>query len=499
MVFSRVSQSGWCLKPGLAQLVWSNKDFMLTRRRLLFWTSLAAAVLLSRMAHLNILWADEDYHLAVAQQLLHGKILYRDIWYDKPPLSAVLLALIGGLPGLPLRLLSSLIEVAGAAAAYRFARDLWGEREACLAASAFAFFHVFFYPATAIPLEPDSLMILPQLLAVYYAWRARPIMAGALAGLCFLLSTKGAFVALACVILLPAEFILISAGFALPCLIAAGWLFAQGAFSDYWKQVWQWGFLYARNPREEPWTAPLLRLAGWAGFHAALWLGAYFGLRRLPDRILRWKFAAWLAVSLAAVLIGWSMPPRYMSQMFPALVVLGAGGLATVFTRRSLYTIVAVIALIVPAARFGQRYVELLAAGPQDWGDVAMDRESRTASDALKQLAKPGDTLYIWGYRPNIVAYTGLPIAAQLWDSQPVTMVPADRHLGRNDVLDAEWAHQHQDQLAQTRPTFIVDGLSAYNPSLDIHNFPRLQAWLALYCPAARPAPGITIYRLCER
>lgn len=471
--------------------------------RLIFWLTLATLLGLSRLAHLHILWADEDYHLAVAAQALHGKMLYRDIWYDKPPLNAIVFMLFGALPDLPLRLFSVLLELAGAAAAHHFARQLWGEKEAYIAAAAFAFFHIFFFPGTAIPLEPDSLMILPHVLALYWAWRKRGLYAGMLAGLCFLLNTKGAFVALACVLLLPTELPLITAGFALPCLMTGAWLYAEGALPDYWQQVWRWGFLYSGNPLDEPASAPLMRLAGWLGFHASLCLGTFFGLRSVTDRTLRWKLAAWLAVSFLAALIGWRMPPRYMSQMFPALVLLGSGGLAVIFTKRSLCSVIAVIAILIPIGRFGPRYAQLLADDARgiehNWGDIAMDRESQAGAALIRQLAQPGDSIYVWGYRPNVVVYTGLPIASQLWDSQPVTMVPADRHLGRNEVLDADWARQHQDELARTRPTFIVDGLSAYNRTLDIHNFPRLKDWIALYCPAGTPSPGMTIYKLCQR
>ena len=136
---------------------------------------------------------------------------------------------------------------------------------------------------------------------------------------------------------------------------------------------------------------------------------------------------------------------------------------------------------------------------PSSGSNAVTNDESRAAASALKQLIHAGDTLYVWGYRPNIVVYSGLPIASQLWDSQPVTMVPADRHLGNDQPLNPDWARQHQDQLAQTRPSFIIDGLSAYNPKLDIHTFPRLQPWLMQYCPAGKPSPGITIYQLCGR
>ena len=69
-----------------------------------FWVSLTALLLLSRLCHVNILWADEDYHLAAGIQMLHGKMLYRDFWYDKPPLSAMAALLFGAWPGWPLRI-----------------------------------------------------------------------------------------------------------------------------------------------------------------------------------------------------------------------------------------------------------------------------------------------------------------------------------------------------------------------------------------------------------
>ena len=96
-----------------------------------FWVSVTGVLLLSRLSHLNILWADEDYHLAAAIQLLHGKMLYRDLWYDKPPLNALALLLFGAWPGWPLRIAGAALAAASCAVAYRFAAGLWGQREGC--------------------------------------------------------------------------------------------------------------------------------------------------------------------------------------------------------------------------------------------------------------------------------------------------------------------------------------------------------------------------------
>src|SRR3979409_1149082 len=104
-----------------------------------FWASLTGAVLLSRLCHANILWADEDYHLAAAIQMLHGKMLYRDLWYDKQPLNAMAALLFGALPGWPLRIAESVFATASCVFAFRLASGLWGRREGYWAAGFLAF------------------------------------------------------------------------------------------------------------------------------------------------------------------------------------------------------------------------------------------------------------------------------------------------------------------------------------------------------------------------
>lgn len=467
-----------------------------------FWCVLAALLLLSRAAQINILWADEDYHLAVGLQTLLGKVFYRDIWYDKPPLNALVMAAFGAWPGWPLRLLSVALELGGAAAAFRFASRVWSDREGYLAAAGFVFFHVFYFTYTVMPLEPDTFMILPHLLAVYWAWSKRPLLAGFAAGIAFLFNTKGLFVLLACFVFIPEGWLALGAGFAAPCVAMGGWLVSQGALQGYFDQVWRWGMLYAANPQAEPASGPLLRLASWLTFHSALLLGAGFALARIPDRVLRWRLAAWVGVALLAVSVGWRFPPRYMNQLFPPLLILGSAGVAVLLARRSWWQVVLAASLIVPAVRFTPRYALLLAEDwrgqDHDWRDATMDRESRDAAAIVNKLARSGDTIYIWGYRPNVVVYTRLPIVGSMWESQPVTGIPADRHLSVEIPLDAAWAAHNQAELLRTRPTFIVDGLSSYNIELDIFKYPRMAEWMKPYCNVGKAGRGMTVYRLCD-
>ncbi len=467
----------------------------------MFWILLAAAIFVSRAAHVNILWADEDYHLAEAVQVLHGKMLYRDVWYDKPPLSALLFTLFGAWPGWPLRLFSMLLEMAGAIVSYRFASALWSVREGMFAAAAFVFFHIFFFAHTAIPLEPDSLMVLPHLAAVFCAWRGRSLWAGVLSGVAFLLNTKGLFVLAACIAVAPGGWLAMVAGFCGPVTITGVWLVAQGAFGDYMTQVWRWGLLYAAHPMIELWSGPLGRLGSWLGFHAALVIGSIVTFRTGGKD--RTRLTLWLAISLAAACIGWRFPPRYLNQVFPALVISGSYGLAWMAKQRvARWALIAMVA--VPAVRFGPRYAELLRDDlreePHQWRDITLDLESRSAAISVSAQAQPGDTIFIWGYRPNVVAYTRLPVAGQMWDSQPLTTVPADRHLSvaQAEPLDLEWARENQEKVIQTKPTFIVDGLSAYNPNLDIRKFPLFKEWFGHYCDAGSAGRGIKIYNRCK-
>jgi hypothetical protein len=471
------------------------------RAALLFWISLSAALLLSRLAHRNILWADEDYHLAGAIQVLWGKFPYRDFWYDKPPLNLAWFLLFGAKIGVALRLAGALFDLGCCVLIYRFARQVWSRAEGFIAAALLAFFLIFYLAPGVIPQEPDSLMLAPHIGAVYLAWRRRPLAAGFVAGLAFLVNSKGALVLIACLLLDLGGSLWMVTGFLLPNLAALGILAMARALGPYWDQVWRWGFVYASADPAGP-RGPS-SLLNWLGFHAALAIGvAVWWIRFREGAEVRWKFVAWIAVSLIGVAIGWRFAPRYFLQLLPALVIPASRGMVLLRQRTPVVAYLLLgAALAVPLVRFGPRYVELAredAAGMgHGWQDVALDRESREAARLLSSLAKPGDTIFVWGYRPNLIVYTRLPVGSRLWDSQPVTGVPADRHLSSALPVAPEWARQNRQELTRSRPTWIADGLSAYNSALDIHDYADLAPWFAHYCEAGKTG-NVTLYRRCS-
>ncbi len=439
-----------------------------------------------RLAHIHLLWADEDYHLAAAIQILHGKIPYRDFWYDKPPLSALYYLLIGGYSGWPLRVLDAAYILAACCLAYRLARVWWGPTEGWIAALLLAFFTTFYLPSAVIPFAADALMIVPHLAAVYCAQRRLPVWAGVWAGVAFLANAKGVFVLAVCVVWLWSEWPLLAAGFAIPAVMGLIAALGSGAWSSYVEQVWRWGLLYTEgSPVMHPAMLGVVRTADWLGFHIALAAGAAFTFLR-SEREDRWKLGAWLALSFAAVCLGSRFAPHYFLQLLPPMIVAASRGFALALREyRKIAVTVLAIALLVPLIRFGPRYASLayddiLRHEPR-WSDVILDLDSRHAARQICSLAKPGDTLFVWGYRPDIYVYTRMVPDGLFWDSQPLTGVPADRHLYATTVIYSGPAVHDREQLTRSHPTFLVDGLGLLNPKLKPSVYPELRPWLAGY------------------
>src|SRR5580700_2304703 len=109
-----------------------------------------AGLLLTRFCHLDIVWVEEGYPTAAAIQLLKGKSLYQDVWFDKPPLSPYLYLLWGARTGWPLRLAGAGFVFLCCLLMYRFATQLWSEREGRLASFFLAFYLTFGIPAAVM-------------------------------------------------------------------------------------------------------------------------------------------------------------------------------------------------------------------------------------------------------------------------------------------------------------------------------------------------------------
>ena len=452
------------------------------------WAAIAALVVASRLCHVELLWVEEAYGAAAAAQMTAGKILYRDVWFDKPPLYALAYYAIGAQTGVVLRLAGSAYVLLACWCAYLFARERFGKKEGLIAAALLAFFLTFAIPSAVIALAPDLLMIPLHIAAMLFAARGRPVLSGVLAGCSTLANSKGLFVLLACLMWAPGAFARTLAGFAAVAAGTAGVLAWSGALGDHWQQVWVWGARYSADTFvSNPIGEMLKRTVNWAGFHLALLIGAFVYVARERS----WRLWSWVAISFAAVCAGFRFFPRYYFQLLPPLTFAAARGL--VIAPRRLRA-AALIALVIPAMRFGPRYIDLARGGAGDWPDTALMRDSRAVS-ALLGPERTGATLLVWGYRPEVFLYSGLPAGTRYLDSQPLTGVLADRHLvDATPTFPAE-AARARAELARTSPTYIVDGLGPLNPRLAITAYPDLRGWLSQYEPVGR-TPMSIVYRL---
>jgi hypothetical protein len=436
-------------------------------------------LLAARLCHIGIVWVEEAYPTAAAIQLLDGKLLYRDIWFDKPPLAAYTYLLWDARSGVPLRIAGAIFVFLCCWMAWRFAREMWSPREGMAAGCFVAFFLTFGIPSAVMALAPDLLMVLPHFAAVYLAWRGRAFLSGLTAGVAMLVNPKAAFVLAACALWTWRSWPLLLAGFALPNLAALA-IFGN----PYIQEVWKWGALYSKQTFA--FSLGFTRTLSWAGFHCALIVAAAYAFWKEKQ----WRMAVWLLLALLAVSAGWRFFPRYYFQLLPVMALLAARG----YTLLGRCRIIVWLLLLIPFVRFAPRYAtlawDLAQHREPQWSDIAMNQDSHAASEKLGH----DGTLLVWGYRPDIFAYTRMQAGTRFLDSQPLTGVLADRHLTNSQVIAPEWAAENRKELLKTAPTFIVDGLAPYNPALAISNYPDLQEWLSGYQEVGR-TQGTVIYK----
>jgi hypothetical protein len=469
---------------------------------------LVLTVLATRLAHADLLWVEESYGLAAAREILAGKSLYSQIWFDKPPIYAWIYLLWGAKTGLVLRLAGAAHVLFSCWLAYRCARAIWPtmerhSREGVLAAGLLGFYLTFGIPSAVMALAPDLLMVPLHLAAVWMAVSRRPFLAGLFSGLALLTNAKGVFVLATALVFAPWSAMWILAGFALPNLIFGLWIFAQGGWNAYALQVWQWGTIYARDPYLPALSEGLKRTLSWSGFQFTLIAGtiAFFARQGETDSRMRLRIALWIALSLIAVAGGARFFPRYYFHLLVPVVIAGSRGLVLLFNRRRTLAYAAFLLLLIPLGRFGPRYValayETITRSPHEWRDLALFHDSREVADWLRSHAKNTDHLLVWGYRPEIFVLSDLRGGTPAYlDSQPLSGVLADRHLSIAKPTPelVPIAQDNRNDLRGRFPEWVVDGLGLLNPDLAITRFPDLASWLSNYREVSR-TKACVVYR----
>jgi hypothetical protein len=471
--------------------------FQLTDKRLV--GALVACLAAVRFCHAGVLWVEEAYPMAAARAMLSGKTLYRDIWFDKPPLFPGFYTLFNAAMGWPLRLAGALFVGFAAWTAWRSARQLWGRQgdAAGWAAVLTAFFLTFDFSAAAMALTPDLLALPFHLLAIGALAAGQPMLAGVFCGVALGFNGKALLILLLCMLWRWWETPRILVGFALPVAVLAGWMGAQGSLMDHWQQVWVWGAAYSRDtPLAHPLVEGLHRTLNWAGFHIAIVGAAAWALIRERNR--RWRLLGWIVISLGSAWMGWRFFPRYFFQLLPALTLPAARGFSIAPPRwRAAFAAL----LLIPLIRFlppsAQLAVETLQGRPHASRDLALFEDSRSAARLVSNAPDRERTALVWGYRPELYTLADLVPGTRFLDSQPLSGVLADRHLTDSRQSFPELSRENREGLLSAKPPeWILDGLGPINGQLSVFNSSTgLAPWRPLYDEAGRTATVIVYTR----
>ncbi|HVU15705.1 MAG TPA: hypothetical protein VHD32_02180 [Candidatus Didemnitutus sp.] len=281
------------------------------------------------------------------------------------------------------------------------------------------------------------------------------------------------------------------------------WLWSSGSGPHFYEAFVRHNLIYAQA-RALPWTASFGEFRyladfawGFALFHQLLWVFLLAGLGMFAwRRIISWRPAS-LAIGLliisyyASLAPGRAYPHYLLLVIFPLALATGVffGGLLEMARARAGVRLVLLGAFAVgPLAwQVGDR-----VTGDRDVTRLLPDHSPRTAIiGALGRLHETGDTLAVWGWRPEIYVESGLPQATR--DSL------TERQMSDNPMRDYFRAEFLADVTAN-RPAFIVDAVGPggfiYQDrnANGVPSFPALAAYLAREYQAAGEFNGFALY-----
>ena len=265
---------------------------------------IAAVGSILRIFYAGHLYEDDGLWFTAGEEIVRGKSLYREIYFDKPPGLALVYAFLFWIFGahvITIRLFTIVYSIAISAVLYLFGSRLYDKRVGLWAAAMFAVFSTTYTTGHVQGLGTDFLMALPYTAGAYLlvrsirdrthqAWLA--IAGGVLVGVAFQINPKGIFDLIFFAVLLLAWrrwsarhagrlndsagtdiggdnndemsrlwlFALATLGLVLGSLPFLLYIGATRSLQEYWAYVWDWGARYGSyNPLSKAFVAGLTR------------------------------------------------------------------------------------------------------------------------------------------------------------------------------------------------------------------------------------------------
>jgi len=440
---------------------------------------------------------DQGEFAVIGRGLLQGKVPYVDLWNPKPPAIFIVYAAamaVFGQTAPALRAIDLLVMPFLLASVGWIGARLFSPRVGLWAALLCA---VFYFSETFWTLtQNDGIAVLPMCLALIAALKAAQrtprafvwaLASGALMGV--VVWFKYPFALFAIVLILAYAFELhrrthsvtsVSQWFAymLPAalggLIVIGvgvaWLMSAGAWDAFVESARVTASYTALGAQPEAAATALgFRWSHW-GLLFILAVVGLLGLRRgsgVPFTLV------WLLIAFAIMLVQLRGYDYHWLPLLPPLVLLGALGLTRVLDfiapllatrqRASDASVISVPLWLKTITVLGLLAILVNSIYPKTWryltgGEDRMtyeDRfvagefvagESARVADYLRQRNAPGDSLYVWGFRPEIYYLSGLNPPTRFIFQFPLVA----------DWYPLEWRQENVDLLWAALPPYVL-------------------------------------------
>jgi Dolichyl-phosphate-mannose-protein mannosyltransferase len=137
--------------------------------------AIAIVTILLRISYSGHLYQDDGLWFTSAEEMLRGMALYRDVYFDKPPVLPLVYAglfKIFGAHLMTIRLFTIAYSIAVSWVLYLFGATIYGRKTGLLAGAAFAVFSTTYTPGHMQGLNTDLLMTLPYTVGAWLFLRS---------------------------------------------------------------------------------------------------------------------------------------------------------------------------------------------------------------------------------------------------------------------------------------------------------------------------------------
>jgi hypothetical protein len=462
-----------------------NRTTAFFRKEFLLVLIVAVTVLLRVPSLFEPLWyGDEAMYVTIAERLLHGDLLYVDIYDHKPPLLYYLTAgsfAVFGSSVASLKILALLSSVGAIIAAYLVALRLFGKAAALVGVAVLSLLITPTFLEANIA-GSEILMIFPTCVGILLGLQRRYFLAGCSFGLAFLIKGPAVFDfgAFFVFLALSAEkgaerktlngLALLTGGFLAPFVASLLFFAVQGALVDYIEAAFLSGadytdqangdgsFLSSRGRLVLNGLPALLLTAAWAIRKLRQWAPGEAAAPSPFEFLL-----LWLAFSFYGVLLGGRPYEHYLVQAAPPVALLS--GFALTRTDRRCLVAAGALLIVLGVARdqdfdvarranleyyerYNRNFIKYVFGdkGFEEYADHFDPRTARNYRVGSLLLADSGgadESLYVFADQPAMYFRSRL---------DPVSRFIVFHHLGWHE----EWKRETALAIAQTPPLYIV-------------------------------------------